>query len=289
MTIRLFVIKLSFVFPTLAMLLLASCTNQQSHTLEAMTGASPTIIGGQPVQANDEIAQFVVGIAHPEYGVFCTGVLIQKNIVLTAAHCTDFVRSVQEHVIVFGSDLEGDFQLRTILGGRTTLNWPLLSTEELDNPQAEWGDLALLKFEGEAPQGFSPAPILVNASQLIKDMNVDIFGYGLTSFNPHMETKKLMKATVKLSNPFYTSSEFLLEQYEGRGACRGDSGGPAFARINGKPFLIGITSRAARNDVELCTAGSIYSNVARQLNFIFETIRFLNSNEFIPGQDIPQP
>jgi secreted trypsin-like serine protease len=264
-----------------------ACSSQTSHTLEANLG-NEKIVGGVQLDVNDEIAPHIVGL---EIGsqVFCTGVLVKKNVVLTAAHCTDVSFDPRLINIIFGKDLTQNIQKRKVLGGVVTEKWPQLSEEMLNDPEQSWGDLAMLKFEGEAPEGFAPARILGNAEKLTQGLDVIIAGYGLTKM-PDQETLHLLKTTVQLTNPAVTDSELLFEQFEGRGACHGDSGGPAFAKFNDKLFLIGITSRSATaSGGENCLEGSIYTSVAKSIDFLVKAAKHLDSPKFVPGTPIPQP
>ena len=92
-------------------------------------------------------------------------------------------------------------------------------------------------------------------------------------------TSILRAATVKLTDPLYAQTELLIEQTaDGKGACHGDSGGPAFAQINGQLVQVGVTSRSATEAGGLtCQSGSIYTNVAAQAGFIEKTIARLEA------------
>ncbi|MNL53231.1 Trypsin [compost metagenome] len=66
---------------------------------------------------------------------------------------------------------------------------------------------------------------------------------------------------MRISDAFFGASEVLVNQKEGQGACRGDSGGPAFLEINGEYFLWGITSRGVVDTQRLCNAFAAYTNL----------------------------
>lgn len=278
-------------------LVFVSLINQACHpsykTEELKVNSSENILGGVPVNEQDSFAQHIVGL-EISASIFCTGVLISKNIVLTAAHCTGASVDPRLVTIVFGMDLTKNLERRKVLGGVTTEKWPTLTEEVISQPKESWNDLALLKFEGEAPSGYQPVRILSNFSKAISGTDILISGYGLTSM-PETQTLNLMKAVVKLTDPLFNNTEFLLAHYEGKGACHGDSGGPALVRIKDKKgqqnwFLAGIASRAASTlGSETCSEGTIYTKVSAHLKFLNESIKFLNSDKFVPGEPIPQP
>lgn len=272
---------------TTLLLGLAACGPQSQTYSEALDAdTSVGIIGGVAVQPNDAVAKSTVGIATGMHGVFCSGVLVAKNLVFTAGHCTGVTARPHQLQIVFGTDLKGRTEKRKVLGGKVHPNWPKLTPEQEKN----WGDIAVLKFEGEAPAGFVPASILSSNAKLKNGMDIVLAGYGLTKMNPDIDPEKLMKVGVKLSDAKYSETEVLFKQHQGKGACHGDSGGPAFATINGKMVLVGITSRSATlAGGSTCLEGSIYSSVPGHISFLKSAAKYLNSAQFVPNEPLPQP
>jgi len=95
---------------------------------------------------------------------------------------------------------------------------------------------------------------------------------------------------VKLSNAKFTETEILFNFMDGKGACHGDSGGPAFAVINGKLFVIGVTSRApSLSGGETCLEGAVYTSVPAHIEFLRQSAQYLNSSKFVEDEKIPQP
>lgn len=276
--------KLQLLPAFIALLMTAACGQQRSAQLdqEFSTG----ILGGTPVSETEDYAKSTVGIGADLQGVICTGVLVSKNLVMTAAHCTGTTFRPNQLAIYFGLDLKAPLIERRVLGGKVTTAWPALTNDQTTN----WGDIALLKFEGEAPQGYVPARLLGSSEPLKNGMDVTLAGYGATSMSPETYPDKLLKATVKLSNANYSETEILFDFIDGKGACHGDSGGPAFTTINGKLFVIGITSRSPTVEGGYtCLEGAIYSSVPGHIEFLKKAARYLNSKDFVPNERIPQP
>lgn len=261
----------------------AANLNDQSPSSE-----NQGIVGGEEVKAASEVAKSTVALGHPLYGVFCTGTLIAKNLVLTAGHCTGIVQDPRQLWVIFSltPNTAKIAQGRRVLGGKTTDAWPKLTPLQEKN----WGDIAVLKFEGNLPEGYAPAVLLGNPTLLQDGMDVTLAGYGLASMKPEVDPEKLMEATVKLTESKFSETEIRFGQENGKGACHGDSGGPAYTMIKGRLNLIGVTSRSATSaGGATCLEGSIYTSVATQIEFLTSTAKFLNSKDFVPGQPIPQP
>jgi secreted trypsin-like serine protease len=127
----------------------------------------------------------------------------------------------------------------------------------------------MIRFSGELPPGYQPIKVLREKNSLKNGMQVTIAGYGMLSMEPAVESSHLMKASIELSDADYSESEVLFQQFEGRGACHGDSGGPAFVTINGVKVLFAVTSRAAtENGGSTCLEGSIYTSVSFYLPWL---------------------
>lgn len=272
------------------MLTLTACGQKaQDSTIQ---GNDQSIVGGEEVLAEDPIAASTVAIAHRFAGVFCSGTLIAKNLVVTAAHCTQPIPWDDDPtnlVIVFSRDLTSESaEGRRVLGGRVPPAWVNLNGVEV--PEKNWGDIAVLRFQGTAPEGFKPATLLRNVSSLSEGQDVVLAGYGRTTMQGNGDTDVLLKTTVKLSERDFSQTEIKFEQHEGRGACHGDSGGPSYATVKGKLVLIGVTSRAATEQGgATCLEGSIYTSVPAYIDFMVQSAKEMNSPEFKVGEPIPGP
>lgn len=270
-----------------ALLALAACAPKVQEETYLNQRTDSSIVGGEEVSELDPIAASTVFIFDRQVGALCTGTLISENLVLTAAHCTN--SNPKALVIGFGTQLPTDkdehMELRLVIAGQTHPDWEKLT----DSKKYNWGDLALLRFDGPLPEGAQPASLLSNAKSLKNGMRVTLAGYGVIDMVKDVSSDSLRKVDVVLTEKNYSKTELLFEQYQGKGACHGDSGGPALATSKGKLVVVGVTSRAAteaggRN----CLEGSIYTSVAAHLNWIKKAAKELNEEGAV-NQPIKQP
>jgi secreted trypsin-like serine protease len=272
-----------------ALISLAACApkNNNETEMSSIDSSSESIIGGEAVAPGDSLVKSTVGVATKGDGLICTGTLIAKNLVVTAGHCTMDLASPQDLYIIFGNDLNSKtVQKRNVLGGRVPAKWPLLGR----NQNKDWGDIALLRIDGEAPAGFQAAVVLANKAALKDGLDVTIAGYGLVNVATQTLPNLLQKAVIKLTQANYSDSEILFAQFQGKGACHGDSGGPAFIDMKGRKVLIGVTSRSATAKGGMnCQEGSIYTSVAAHIAFLKQAAKELTAKTFVPGEAIPSP
>ncbi|MGZ3721920.1 MAG: S1 family peptidase [Bdellovibrionales bacterium] len=257
-----------------AVLSLAACARASSPA-EQNSWPSAGILGGSPVEDGTPLAHHLVAILGNDgtRGYLCTGVLITKNRVLTAAHCGNEMR---QGIILFSTDLSTTDQSlrRPVTGVKVQPHFG----ETLDRIEARpgrpvnslknWGDLAVMSFSGGLPRGFTPA--LIAASDAVNDGDpVILAGFGLLDGREKTQAQHLNAVTVPVKKAQYSKSEFTVDQSGGKGACHGDSGGPAMIASNGKFYLVGITSRGFDDN---CVKATIYTRVSFFIDWIQEAI-----------------
>src|SRR6478672_7433088 len=66
-----------------------ACTAPVASSAEGTLDDESAVVGGRKVAASDPIAHLAVSVLDPAEGVgqFCTGIVIAKDVVLSAAHC----------------------------------------------------------------------------------------------------------------------------------------------------------------------------------------------------------
>lgn len=224
-----------------------SCNrNAQSPSFSSSQESQTGIINGRAVKNDDAFRVYTVGLGPQEEPV-CTGVIINENFVITAAHCVEDIRGTYVH---FGLDFTSVKSLRRKI--LQVIGFPkycpqCTEQEGLQNT----GDIAIVKFEGNTPPGFQPVKI-ANPQEVKIGALVTLAGYGE---NEHGKYETILKTTsVPLSE--FSATEFSTNETRS-GSCAGDSGGPAYIAINGEYQLLGITSRG---DIR-CRKEGIYTLV----------------------------
>lgn len=233
------------------------------------------IMGGDDVDAGDPIAHSTVALYQQmgEGGALCTASLITKNIAVTAAHCVE--HGIDHMAVITGEKLESeDRDVLRVVDSQISPGW---SESRLAGEDA--GDIALVRFEGKLPKGYGPAHILSKKAELKKGDEVILAGYGITNALKKTGAGTLRKTSVKVAEPEFGKTEILFDQHQGKGACHGDSGGPAFVEVNGKDYLLGVTSRGypvtAPDD---CKHQVIYTKVTAYRDWIKSTVKELNAS-----------
>lgn len=279
--------------PLLGLIILALTTVACSQNREPSAGifmanAGEGIIGGEPVPVTDPIASHTALLIDIHRGSICTMSILSNEWLLTAAHCVSDSQP-SSLLIAFSGTLDevvkGEYRedVRTVVEVRAhalfaetmdKLNKMFetakaegreLTTTDLDAVK-DWGDIALVRISGVIPEGKKASHFLPSNTPLFNSQDVVLAGYGRTGNTKDASSGELRKVGVKIVESAWGTTEVLMNN-AGKGACHGDSGGPAYVYHDGQYVLFGITSRGVADGGQ-CDRFSAYTNALAYLPWI---------------------
>ncbi|MGZ3690228.1 MAG: S1 family peptidase [Pseudobdellovibrio sp.] len=300
--------QLKFVF--LSVLFLMACSKNDTPNPTDKTGQlSADIMGGVDVDAQFQNANGVVGLLlvgqkadGSSSNAICTGSLIASNVVLSAGHCVsssaDF--KLQEIFVIFATDIKSvvpeikSNKLVHVRAADAVIRHEAFGADP--NTKMLLNDLSLIRFSGTAPAGFQLAQIAEDTafSALKVGSALSLSGYGVTSYSldPTTQNPVATGAGVlrnidnrKITQITSDRSKILMSQQDNKGACHGDSGGPAFVvdPLSSQRYLVGVTSQGYWLDSQnmvgnpLCNQLNVYTDLENYKDWISQNLQAIQN------------
>lgn len=241
-------------------------TNSEKQGTQTESQMDDLIIGGRTATRKDEVTFTTVSLIDTEQGSLCTASILSETIAVTAAHCVE--GRVEAMKLSFGINVSKN-RFRQVQEVAVPELWQRKNHHGYDesvrdvnlDAEHDTGDIALVKFSGGLPPGYRPAAVMGN-HKLVDGETVTLAGYGITNGSRDTGAGRLRLVDTQIKNANFSRSEVSIDQSHGKGACHGDSGGPAFITSpNGGYQLWGITSRGQGGPPDDCNGFAIYTKI----------------------------
>lgn len=203
-----------------------------------LTGAGAQALVGAAAEDNSFAATTLMVLQRGARGSgFCTGVVVARNVVLTAAHC---VGSAQDTRVHFREGGGRQTTQQDLLGVTAVSVHPLYRANAAKTRERSI-DLALVRLAAPLPARFH-AVEMERAPNIAVGAQFRIAGFGVAR-EGRGETGGILRSGVLAARAPLSSILLWAEdpQHNGFGACTGDSGGPIFSNSG---TLVAVTSWA---------------------------------------------
>lgn len=225
------------------------------------TVTDQTIVGGSQATTTD--FPTVVALQHGNGNWFCSGVLVDKDWVMTAASCFDNTNATQVRL--------GDANIADgTVSGQTITVTEIRKHPSFDINATVWShDVALLKLATSVTDR-TPTPIRRDAMTVGASITQAGFGTNNNNGSGGGVLRSLTSTSIDCAgagDSGITNANLLcFNAADGTGSCDGDGGAPAFITGTTGRIVVGVGSGGTESS---CTQGlDIYTSLTAELAFI---------------------
>lgn len=176
---------------------------------------------------------------------FCSGIVLTREVVLTAAHCVPSGAALRIH-------FRDDTGAPVLLPVASVVSNPGYRADAVRSRQRSI-DLALIRLRTPLPERFRPATLVGTDIPAGVGTSYRVAGFGVTREGDGASSGHLRIGTLEAREPL---SQVLLWAHDpagrGTGACTGDSGGPVFEAAT--DAVAALTLWSAGDGTERCGA-----------------------------------
>ncbi|TNE43640.1 MAG: trypsin-like serine protease [Deltaproteobacteria bacterium] len=248
----------------------APAPTQQEKAPVYKTAAPQAIINGTADLTQPAIGALVV----QRRSSFCTGTLIAKQVVVTAAHCVDAISRYGLSNVTFRTDFaDPNSKFRS---EHHELLQVAKHPQYTQNSGASY-DIAVMILKKKV-QNVTTIP----ANKTAMDpkwvgTNIKVVGYGLIQTQPSNRSADQKYAAdiplFQISTRSFIHFDNQTPKDQRKSACHGDSGGPALYLVDGKIRVMGVTSIAYQatgtgGGQTLCDGGAVSTRTDANYDFL---------------------
>ena len=265
----------------------------------SLTVGRADIVDGEVVRKGDPLAKFTVRIFSPD-GI-CTGTLVTRNIVMTAAHCMvdesgRIFPHAEDSTVVFNRFEEEILDLDAttkITASKAILDRGYIgsdsrhTTEDYSSRTTKNHDVGLIRLAKDAPAEFAPIPIALHSEIEAYSDTLLVAGYGKEVDVDDGPSGRLKSAKVTLVENDARYSRIRTKYGNGL-SCSGDSGGPLLIKTPEGYKLAGVHNTGQAG----CRGTASAARIVDYTDFLDQAMRRLGSSSallFTTKPPVKQP